>query len=141
MADTTPRGARVQITSQILDNAEVLPEAPTEAIGRYVVLLRQWEDLTRKQAAYDKELRTLQATGDKLAAQWEDLAEPRRACQEELHGLALPLDSVIERCWDTMKAQLWALCLTANRSLGMGKTPMAIELFADPQPRNPRGAA
>ena len=92
-----------------------VPDTPDDAVGRYVTLLLQWEDLTRRQTAYEAALATLEATGDQLRPEWNALTAQLRACREALHGLALPAEAVIERVWMLLKRHLWLLCQPGDK--------------------------
>jgi hypothetical protein len=103
------------------------------------VLLLQWEELTRRQAKYDEELRTLHATGDQLSAEWDSLAAARQRCLDDLGTLGTPPHEVIERAWTLFKAQLWMHCQIAKRERFSNKDiPTAITTLAEPLTRNPR---
>ena len=117
---------------------DLVPDTPHDAIGRYALLLRAWEDLTRRQAAYETELKTLQAMGDKLATEWADLAAERSACLDALQALTMPHAEVIERCWDLFKAHLWFLVQTGARSQVRETTPYSIRTLSEPLTRHPR---
>jgi hypothetical protein len=117
---------------------ELVPETPTDAIGRYVLVLRQWEDLTRRQAKYEDDLRKLHATGDALSAEWESLAAERQHVVEELGALDTRSHEVIERAWTLFKAHLFALILHAEKgAIGRGMPTPACRA-GDPQPTDQR---
>ena len=122
------------------EHEDLVPDTPTDAIGRYVLLLRQWEDLTRRQATYEAELRKLHATGDALQAAWDALAADRQHCLDELGALDTPPHEVIERAWTLFKAQLFVLCQTATRgsSAVYQSVPGPITTLAEPLTRDPR---
>jgi len=118
---------------------DLVPDTPTDAIGRYVAVLLQWEDLTRRQAKYEEELRKLQAAGEALTAEWDSLAAERQHCLQEFGALATPPQEVIERVWTLCKAHLWMLCQTAQSRSSMSvSVPHPITTFAEPLTRNPR---
>jgi hypothetical protein len=81
------------------DGEELVPDAPADAIGRYVRLLRQWETLAARQSAYEQELARLEATGDKLRTEWNTLEAERLACVEALQALPLPAEEIIRMTW------------------------------------------
>lgn len=122
------------------EGEDLVTDTPTDAIGRYVLVLRQWEDLTRRQAKYEDDLRKLHATGDALSAEWERLSTARQQSVEALSALDTPSHEVIERAWTLFKADLFVLCQNAKRQRsGMSSsTPFAIEQLAEPITRNPR---
>ena len=127
------------IRIKVPETEDLIPDAPTDAIGRYVAVLLQWEDLTRRQAKYEEELRKLQAAGAALAAEWDSLAAERQHCLQELGTLDTPPQEVIERAWTLFKAQLFVLCQTAGRASHMSQSvPWAITTLAEPLTRNPR---
>ena len=78
---------------------ELVPEGPADAIGRYVMLLLQWETLAARQSEYEQELARLEATGDKLRTEWNALEAERLACVEALQALPLPAEEIIRRTW------------------------------------------
>jgi len=82
---------------------------PDAAVERYVTVLLRWEELTRRQQAYEHELAKLEASGDKLRPEWEALADERRASLVDLQALTLPLDTVIMQVWGLFKVQLHAV--------------------------------
>jgi hypothetical protein len=118
--------------------ADGMPGTAKDAIGRYALVLLQWEDLTRRQAQYEADLTKLEATGDKLRPEWEALAIERQACLAELSRLGLPLEEVIARAWDLFKGQLWLLILATERSQTRESAFSRIRDLAEPLPRNPR---
>jgi hypothetical protein len=81
------------------DGEELVPDAPADAIGRYVMLLRKWETLAARQSEYEQELARLEATGDKLRTEWDALEAERLACVEALQALPLPAEEIIRRTW------------------------------------------
>jgi hypothetical protein len=119
---------------------DLVPETPTDAIGRYAVLLLHWEELTRRQAKYDDDLRKLHAAGDALQAEWDTLAVERQWCLSALEALDTPRHQIIERAWDLFKAHLGLLCQTARRGSNAfsGSVPTPITTLADALPRDPR---
>lgn len=66
------------------EGEELVPDAPADAIGRYVMLLLQEETLAARQSAYAQELVRLEATGDQLRTEWDALEAERLACVEVL---------------------------------------------------------
>jgi hypothetical protein len=121
------------------DTEDLVPDTPTDAIGRYALVLLQWEELTRRQAKYEQELAQLQAAGDKLAAEWDALAAERQHCLGELGALDTPAHEVIERVWTLFKVQLFARCRMAQRGSSLSAAvPYQITTLAEPLTRNPR---
>jgi hypothetical protein len=130
-----------EVQIKMPDTEDLIPDAPTDAIGRYATVLLQWEALTRRQAKYEEELRKLQAAGDALAAEWDSLAAERQHCLEAFVGtLALPPHEVIERVWDIFKAQLLLHIKVAERqrSSTFQSLPFDVTAMAEPLARNPR---
>jgi hypothetical protein len=115
---------------------------PAAAVQRYVIFLLRWEELTRRQQAYDQELAKLAATGDKLRPEWDALAEERRAKLAELEALTLPLDTVITQVWGLFKARLHSLYeeYTGNKKMAypIYNIPSAIAVFGQPLVLNRR---
>jgi len=141
MADSSHFGEnRIKVTRiKMPETEEIVPEAPTDAIGRYLLILPQWEALTRRQATYEQQLKDLQVQGDQLRAEWEALAVALGETQAELQTLDLPLDEVITRVWDLIKGHLWAKGLSVERRSTLQVTiPKPLREWIEPGPRNPR---
>jgi hypothetical protein len=117
---------------------EMAPEAPSDALGRYLALLMRWDVLSRQQQAYAQERARLEHVGAALATEWAEVEAEHTACLAQLAQAPLTLEGALREAWMLTKAH-WSLVVEPNPA-SRGLMPEPLRVFLANRTFHPLGA-